>query len=499
MSEQRVGYRFGPLERHGLLGPIRVGQGLTVGGGLLLAVLMLDLLPSVAGALLAVLALALALACSTVPWGGRTLEEWSPVTAGFALRVINGRRRFRSSLPTVGRRARIPGAVSAATAHEIAASLPPSLRGVQMVAVDSGKRSLGALSELRGRRLTAVLACRALSFALLDAEAQERRLAQWGLVLTGAASGPIRRLQWIERTAPAQGDELARWLHDARDPALPPRGVPIVESYLELIGTSTRVAHDHEVLLAVQVDRERVHGHHGLDLAEILVEETTRLARGLEAAQIKVLGALDVNQLGRALRTAFDPYALAELGVLEATGPRRRGSSLSAGAALASEEHWDRYRCDGAWHASFWISAWPRVEVSPMFMDALLGSSDTVRTVAVTFEPVAPARSRREVEAAITRDRADSELRRRFGQSETARQRQAQESAMRREAELAAGHGEVRLAGFVTVSGRDQDELRRACAQIHQQAAQARLELRRLYGQQAEAFTFTLPLARGLR
>ena len=112
-----------------------------------------------------------------------------------------------------------------------------------------------------------------------------------------------------------------------------------------------------------------------------------------------------------------------------------------------------------------------------------------MRTVAVTFEPVPPERSAREVEAAITRDRADSELRRRFGQSETARQRQAQEAAVRREAELAAGHGEVRLAGFVTVTGRDEDELRRACAEVLGHAARARLELRRMYGQQAEAFT----------
>jgi hypothetical protein len=103
------------------------------------------------------------------------------------------------------------------------------------------------------------------------------------------------------------------------------------------------------------------------------------------------------------------------------------------------------------------------------------------------------------VEAAVTRDRADRELRRRFGQSETARQRQAEEAAMRREAELAAGHGEVRLAGFVTVSGRDTDDLRRASAEVLEQAARARLELHRLYGQQADAFTFTLPLCRGLR
>ncbi len=134
-----------------------------------------------------------------------------------------------------------------------------------------------------------------------------------------------------------------------------------------------------------------------------------------------------------------------------------------------------------------------------MFMDALLGHSTVVRTVAVTFEPIPPERSTREVEAAITRDHADRELRQRFGQSETARQRQAQEATMRREAELAAGHSEVRLAGFVTVSGRDRAELRRAGAEVLEHAARARLELHCMYGQQAEALAFTLPLCRGLR
>jgi hypothetical protein len=134
-----------------------------------------------------------------------------------------------------------------------------------------------------------------------------------------------------------------------------------------------------------------------------------------------------------------------------------------------------------------------------MFMDSLLGHSGVVRTVSVTFEPLASERSTREVEAAITRDRADRELRARFGQSETARQRQAADATRRREAELAAGHSEVRLSGFVTVTGRDPDDLRRACAEVLEQAARARLELHRLYGQQADAFTFTLPLCRGLR
>ncbi len=34
MNEERVSYRFGPLERRGLLGPVRVGQAISVGTAL---------------------------------------------------------------------------------------------------------------------------------------------------------------------------------------------------------------------------------------------------------------------------------------------------------------------------------------------------------------------------------------------------------------------------------------------------------------------------------
>ncbi len=488
MSEERLSYRFGPLERRGLLGPLRLGQAAAVGGALALDVELLDRVGGGAGVLIALVLLAVAVALTTVPLAGRTAEQWAPIGWAFSARAATGRRRFRSRLPRSGE-TRPDGE---------ALELPQAVRDVKLVTVEHQGRVVGALSERRGRLLTAVLACRALSFALLDPEVQERRLAQWGTVLTTAANAPVRRLQWIERTAPAQGDELARWLHGARDPSLPLRGTQIVESYLELIGQSTQVTHDHEILLAVQLDTSRLHGSSEL-LPEQVVEQVGHIARGLEAAEIKVLGALSAGQLARVLRTAFDPYARAELAVFDAVGESQERSAPDDAAPIGAVEAWDHYRCDGAFHATYWISGWPRVGVSPMFMDALLADSGTVRTVAVTFEPVPPERSAREVEAAITRDRADSELRRRFGQSETARQRQAQEAAARREAELAAGHGEVRLAGFVTVSGRDEGELRRACAEIHRHAARARLELRRMYGQQAEAFSFTLPLARGLR
>jgi hypothetical protein len=498
VSSERLTYRFGPLERRGLLGPVRAGQALLLSIGALLAILILDQSPSAEGALVATLLFAGAVALALMPIGRRTAEEWAPIAISFASRRAFGGARFLSRAPTrgavaTGRQGGHP-AVNAPSSDP-----PPSLRDVRINKAEYRGRPIGVLSSGRGRRLVAALACRVQGFSLLDPEAQERRLARWGLVLSGAAGAPVRRLQWLERTVPAQGDELARWVASERDPAIPLRGTPIIESYLELIGTSSRVSQEHEILVALEIDSRQIRDR-GSDAATLaLIEQSERIAQGLEAAEVKVLGALAPGQLARALRTAFDPYARPELAALETADPERPGLAEAGAWPLGSEENWDHYRTDGAVHATYWIGGWPRVDVAPMFMDALLGRSSIVRTVAVTFEPIAPERSTREVEAAITRDRADRELRRRFGQSDTARQRQAEEATARRESELAAGHSEVRLAGFVTVTGRDLDELRRACSEVHDHAARARLELHRMYGQQADAFTFTLPLCRGLR
>jgi hypothetical protein len=495
---ERLSYRFGPLERRGILGPVRAGQAATIAVGAGLAIAILDRSATASGAVLATVTFGMLVVVAVAPVGRRTAEEWAPVIAAFALRRLLGRDRFGSGLPTRGLVADEHSAPRRRTIAQPRPDVPRELHGVSIAEVDYRNRSIGMIREQRGRRLTAVLACRVIAFSLLDPEAQERRLARWGFVLAGAAGTSVRRIQWIERTAPSQGDELARWLQSARDPAVPPRGTAMIESYLELIDATAKVTQEHEILVAVQVDGQ-LRDRGVSSAADALVEQTERIAQGLEAAEVTVLGALSAGQIARTLRTAFDPYCRTELAGLEAADRGRLGLEQANAWPLGAREAWDHYRSDGAVHATHWVGAWPRVDVTPMFMDALLMPSSAVRTVAVTFEPISPERSTREVEAAVTRDRADHDLRVRFGQSETARQRQAEESTLRREAELAAGHGEVRLTGFVTVSGRDPDDLRRGCAEVHEHAARARLELHRMYGQQADAFTFTLPLCRGLR
>ena len=179
----RLSYRFGPLERRGILGPVRAGQAAILAGGALLAIFVLDRAPSAAGVTAATVLISLAVVLGVAPVATRTLEEWLPVLVMFALRRLSGRARFRSSVPRQG----------FASRHRPAIAVPPALRGVEIREVAYRDHIVGAISERGGRWLTAVLACRVAAFSLLDADAQERRLARWGVVLSGAAGTTVRR------------------------------------------------------------------------------------------------------------------------------------------------------------------------------------------------------------------------------------------------------------------------------------------------------------------
>jgi hypothetical protein len=129
----------------------------------------------------------------------------------------------------------------------------------------------------------------------------------------------------------------------------------------------------------------------------------------------------------------------------------------------------------------------------------LLGTQ-TVRTVSIVVEPIAPERSRRAAEAAVTSDEADDVRRESKGFRLTAKQRRQRQATERREEELADGHEELRYAGYVTVSARSKEALLDSCAEVEQAARQSRLELTPCWGEQDVAFAQSaLPIGRGLR
>jgi hypothetical protein len=166
-------------------------------------------------------------------------------------------------------------------------------------------------------------------------------------------------------------------------------------------------------------------------------------------------------------------------------------------AGLVLDEAWDRVRTDSAHHAVFWVKSWPRSDVHPTFLQPLLLGSSAHRSLSSTLEPVAIGRAMRDIRRARVEQAADTAQRERLGQIEDQTHRAQAQDVAQREAELVAGHGDLRFTGLLTVSAPSGVELQAACAATEAAAAQALCELRRLVGQQGQAFLAgAMPLSR---
>ncbi len=460
MGDERRRYTFSPLERRGVLLGLGVGQLATIVIGLLGGLVAARVVGGRAGTGLAVV-VALSFCVAAVwPVSGRSAAGWVPLLAGFAARRATGPR-----------------------VHGGPASLDTALLpGIDVVDA-AGVPQFGVVRDRRAGTCAAVVPVRGRAFALLDGVEQEGRLAAWGAILAGLARSRTRvsRIQWVERSASGESGGLR----------VPPAGGPddvgalARDCYEALVAEAGPATQEHQVYLVLAVTQRRGTRPGAPDAADALRRELRFLRGRLRDAGLSVAAPLTATEVRSALADGFQGR-LCRL-------PR-------AGAwpwAMATDEAWACLRTDASWHATYWVAEWPRVEVPADFLAPLLLVGG-VRAVSVTMAPVPPEQAARQVESARTADLADDELRRRAGFLDTARRRRQADGVMRREIELADGHAEYRFSGYVTVSGPNRNGLEAACAELEQAAEAARLHLRRLYGQQAEAFTWTLPLARGL-
>jgi hypothetical protein len=341
--------------------------------------------------------------------------------------------------------------------------------------------------DRRGRTLTAALAVRGASFALLGTDEQDRRVGAWSSVLASLSrdGAAVRRVQWVAASFPDGGEAVRSYLGSASMPEpVSPRTAAGVASYSALLDDMDSRTRAHDVVLALQV---RVGRSLEVGCAS-LAREVEALSRMLGDAEVEVDAVLGPDRLAHHLLRTSEP------------GPTAPGGAVPPGDPwpMAMEESWSTVRVDGMVHATFWVAEWPRIEVRSDFLAPLL--LGTARcTVAVVMEPLGPDAAVRKVEASRTAAMADAELRRRGGFVSTARQSRESEVLARREAELAEGHASFRFSGYVTVSAPDEEDLAGAIDTVQHAAGQSRLVLRRLYGDQSSAYTCTLPLCRGLR
>jgi hypothetical protein len=493
-------YRFGPLEQRGVVGPLRTGQVLVLAGAALLALAALYSMRSWLGMGLGLVIVGAAATAVYLPVEGRTLEEWAPLALRWVCRSSEQRRGFRSAAPGGGVR------IGTAGDAVFGVSLPAELDGLQMLEVPYGTDRVGVIRDRDAGTYTVALAVQAGPFGLLDTAEQERKLDAWGAVLASLARdrSPVRRLQWIERTLPEKGDELASHFQAERDRAVSIES-GVVASYIELVESAAPVTQEHEILLALQIDerrgsREMRRLGGGVEAAcELVLREAENLAERLTIAEVTVFGLLRPRRYAAAIRDAFDPYgrhSRARAAVGDAT---REGTDPALMGPVADHESWGSYRSDSAHHITGWISSWPRTDVGPAFLTPLLMQTTACRTVSVCIEPVPPSTAIRKAEAARTAEVAEEMQRERQGFLTSARIRRRQQAAARREEELADGHAELRFAGYFGVHGRTEEEAERIYSEGEHSGALARLEFQRLYGEQEAGFANLLPICRGLR
>ncbi len=468
--------KFSRLARRGVLLGLSAAQLAVVGVGavgLVAALVAGGMAPACATPLLAVCA-----ALAFVRVGGRPVVEWLPVAAAWARRSATGQLEYRAriSKPRPAGTLALPG---------------DDARLRQWVDASTGAVMV---HDPHAATLTAVLSVSHPAFILLDPADQQRRVTAWGRVLaTTCRSGNIAAFQVVERTLPDSGRAVADWweTHGTHDDSWASR------LYGDLVATAGPAGERHATTISLSLDMRaaartvRAAGGGMRGAAAVLHREVETLISALRTAELASTGMLDAGDLALILRTAYDPAVGA---ALERHGDV--GRDLATAGPISVAESWGHLRSDSAYHCVLWISEWPRSLVYPGFLAPLMLAAGVRRTFSMTFQPVRADVAARDIRRKKTEYLSDATQRAKIGQIEDAAQAAEYADVLAQEADLTNGHGVLRAVGLVTVSAPDPEELERAVAAIEQAAIQASCETRRLRGQQAQAFTATLPLCR---
>src|SRR3954452_10743666 len=193
-------YTFGRRDRGGLLLGFKATQLATLAVGFA-AVLVGVLTAGTPGAVVGFATLAAAGVLALYPVQGRALVDWArPVANHLHARALGESR------------SRYLGGVSALhRCKELRLDLP----GLgQQVRVYQARPFDGPIAAIRhGDRWTVILKVRGRNYVWADQATQERRMADWGALLSqsGQEGSRIAAVQWLERTVPDSGHDLVNW------------------------------------------------------------------------------------------------------------------------------------------------------------------------------------------------------------------------------------------------------------------------------------------------
>ncbi len=519
MSQQSASpvqrHRIGPKVRGGIVFGLRGGQLVILSAVLILMTIAVRSSSSILGALAGLAIFGAGLLVAFLPIRRRTLDQWLPIGFSYWNRQVSGHTRWLS-------KAHLKGYLFSGGRLRQPKDAPPGLRDVEILSVTADFLS-GEVGILRdGRRYIGVTAATGQSFALMDHEDQANA---WASLIGsyGVADSLIRRVGFVERAMPEDPGALRSYALEkipelagtrtreeveSRLSELPELRANHIRGYLEGVELSGPAARMHECFVALELDAssQRVvrqcrrigRGDVQQGACEVLMRAVAELEERLETGlDLRVQGHLIPRQLAKLVRTHYYPAARLQRTRLEQNGAEA-GEHPDNAAPRAFAEYLDHVQADGAAHATYHVTEFPRQDVPMTFLAPLLLHTKAARTVAMVMEPVDPQKAGREIDASHYVHSLIRRGKEHYGFEQTFRQRSEDEKVEQVGEEHAAGHVNVRFSAYVTVSAESREDLDWASAEVETQAAQSLLELERLWGQQGPAFTYTLPLCRGL-
>lgn len=469
--------RFGQRQSRGLLLGLSGLRVAAVGVGL--AVLVASLaLGGVLGCAITSPLWGTAIVSAFARWNGAAAIEAAPVLAHYLARCALGQTRYlrQISAPRPAGTMALPGDAAPLRFH-----LDPT-SGAAMI------------HDPHRQTLSAVVHVTHPAYVLLSPDDRNQRVTGWSRALGGlAASGHCASVQILESTLPDPGLGVQQWWATHRASNAGWAGRQYAELMESSLGSSK---HRTTITLSVDLARSshavREAGRGLAGAAAVLRSAMTAFQTSLGAASLGVVGWLGPEALAVIIRQAYDPDA--ELSTDSA------GANLANAGPVAVSEHWDHLRHDSGYSAVLWISEWPRIEVAPHFLHALVFAPEVRKSLSIVARPLQTAEALRQIRKDKVEYVTDAAQKARIGQLADLADEQQYVDVLERERALISGHADLEFSGFLAITAPSRDALGAAVSAVELAAVSAGCETRVVFGRQSQAFSVAaLPLGRGVR
>lgn len=372
-----------------------------------------------------------------------------------------------------------------------ATPLPGILAGSKVSEhLDSFDRTF-ALVHHADKSVAVVMSVTPPGIDLIDRDQINTSVAQWGewLAMLGNEIGVVQASVVIE-SSPDTGEALVRHIQTMNAAGTS----SVAREVMNEVAAEYRVgAAQMRVWVSVTFQPSLMSSKKRTidELARDIGGRLTGITQQLKAAGAGAVHLMTAPQLSRAIRTAYDPAALALFEIAQSRGEQVELSWKDSGP-IAAEALWDAYRHDSGLSRTWVVSKPPQGVIHENVLERILRISADVerKRVAIIYKPISAARTGDVAE----RDQIRTTNAVTVGGGNSARARREARIAERNANEEAAGAGIEDFAIIITATTSD-GNLEDVSSVVRALASASKLaRIRVAYGAQDSAFALGLPL-----